>query len=60
MLLNLFINFTLSLISALIGFMFALWGLIRSYQPDLMSSLFFFICAALGATAFVATWILDY
>lgn len=45
------------MVSALVGFTFSLWGFIRSYSPDFMTSLFFFAGAVISAAAMVATYL---
>lgn len=50
-------NFTMGLIGAFLGFLWNLWGLITSYQPDFLTGLFFFAVAGLAGWAFVTTWL---
>lgn len=54
-LIQLLFNFTLGLCGALVVFLYKLWGLTMSYQPDPLSALAFSMCAALAATSMVAT-----
>ena len=56
-LVQLLFNFTLGLVGALVVFLWKLWGLVNSYQPDPLSALVFSLCAALAATAMVATYL---
>ena len=51
------VNMTLGMVTALVGFVFSLWGVIRSFSPDLLTGLLFFLGAAVSATAMVATYI---
>jgi hypothetical protein len=37
MVLHFLVNMSLGLVSALVGFLFSLWGFIRSYQPDFLT-----------------------
>ncbi len=51
------INMSLGMVTALVGFVFSLWGLIRSFSPDLLTGLLFFAGAAVSAAALVATYL---
>lgn len=51
------INMSLGMVTALIGFVFSLWSMIRSFSPDLWTGLLFFAGAAVSATALVATYL---
>lgn len=57
-LLQVLLNFSLGLIMALFVFVFGLWSIVKSYQPDPLTAVLFFICAACAAFAFVATYLL--
>mmetsp|Transcript_22102 Transcript_22102/g.66361 ORF Transcript_22102/g.66361 Transcript_22102/m.66361 type:complete len:310 (+) Transcript_22102:232-1161(+) len=56
-LVQLLFNFTIGLVGALVIFLWRLWGLVNSYQPDPVSALVFSMAAALAATAMVATYL---
>ena len=56
-LVQLLFNFTLGLCGALVVFLYKLWGLTMSYQPDPLSALAFSASAALAATSMVATYL---
>eukprot|EP00287_Rhodomonas_sp_CCMP768_P004683 CAMPEP_0196724270 /NCGR_PEP_ID=MMETSP1091-20130531/6195_1 /TAXON_ID=302021 /ORGANISM="Rhodomonas sp., Strain CCMP768" /LENGTH=286 /DNA_ID=CAMNT_0042066371 /DNA_START=8 /DNA_END=864 /DNA_ORIENTATION=+ len=51
-------NFTLGLIGALIGFIWSLWELIRSYQPDMFTAVAAFLLFTITACSMVATYLL--
>ena len=51
------INMSMGLIGALMGFIWSLWGIVRSFQPDFMTGLVFFFGAAISAAAMVATYL---
>ena len=54
-LLNVVMNFTLGLCGAFVGFVWYLWGVISSYQPDIVTKLtFFFLAFTAGATVVVS------
>ena len=56
-LLQLLINFSLGLVMALVFFIFGLWSIVRSYQPNPLTALAFFLSAVCAAFAFVATYL---
>ena len=56
-LVQLLFNFTLGLCGALAVFLYKLWGLTMSYQPDPLSAVAFAAAAALAATSMVATYL---
>merc|ERR1712232_1080239 len=58
MLMQVLINFSMGLIFALVIFIFGLWGIIQTYQPNPLTALFFFVTAACAAFAFVSTYLL--
>jgi hypothetical protein len=57
-LLHILINFSIGLLSALVFFVFGLWNILRSYQPNPIVAIIVFIGAASAATSFVITYIL--
>lgn len=52
------LNFSLGLVMALCVFVFGLWSIVRSYQPDPLTAVLFFACASCAAFAFVMTYLL--
>jgi len=58
MLMQVLINFSMGLIMALFIFIFGLWSVIQTYQPNPLTGLFFFVTAGCTAFAFVATYLL--
>mmetsp|Transcript_10224 Transcript_10224/g.29133 ORF Transcript_10224/g.29133 Transcript_10224/m.29133 type:complete len:293 (-) Transcript_10224:4066-4944(-) len=57
-LMNVLINFSMGLCVALIMFVIGLWSIVRSYQPNPIVAVLFFVCAACAAFSFVATYLL--
>lgn len=57
-LMNVLFNFSIGLIMALLFFIFGLWSIIRSYQPDPLTALIFFLTAMCAGFAFVSTYLL--
>lgn len=57
MLIQVLINFSMGLVMALIVFVFGLWSIVQSYQPNPMSALIFFLGASCGAFAVVTTYL---
>jgi len=57
MLLHVLMNFTMGLIATFFIFIFGLWSIVRSYQPEPLSAMIFFVCAVSAAFAFVATYL---
>mmetsp|Transcript_18388 Transcript_18388/g.51037 ORF Transcript_18388/g.51037 Transcript_18388/m.51037 type:complete len:292 (-) Transcript_18388:95-970(-) len=57
-LMNVLMNFSAGLCMALVMFVLGLWSIIRSYQANILVAIFFFVCAACAAFAFVATYLL--
>ena len=49
-------NFTVGLISTVVGFIFSLWGLIKSFGASTTEGFLFFILAALGAISFALSF----
>lgn len=58
LLIQFLINFSLGLIMALFIFMFGLWNIVKSYQPNPITAVAFFLSAVCAAFAFVATYLL--
>ena len=58
MLMQVLINFSMGLIMALFIFIFGLWSIVRTYQPNPLTALFFFVTAACAGFAFVSTYLL--
>mmetsp|Transcript_23381 Transcript_23381/g.26907 ORF Transcript_23381/g.26907 Transcript_23381/m.26907 type:complete len:181 (+) Transcript_23381:135-677(+) len=56
-LMNALINFSLGLIMALFIFIFGLWSIVKSYQPDPLTAVAFFLSASCAAFAFVSTFL---
>lgn len=57
-LISLLLNFTIGLFGAVIGFMWSLYGLIRTYQTSLIMAWTYFLFASLAAIAFAASWLI--
>jgi amino acid transporter len=57
-LMQVLINFSLGLLMALVIFIFGLWSSVKSYQPNPIVAVLFFISAACAAFAFVTTYLL--
>jgi hypothetical protein len=57
-LLHILINFSMGLLSALVFFIFGLWNILRSYQPNPFVAIIVFIGAASAASSFVLTYII--
>jgi len=57
MLIQVLINFSLGLIMCLFIFIFGLWSIVRSYQPNPLTAVAFFLSAACAAFAFVSTYL---
>lgn len=58
MLMQILINFSMGLIMALVIFIFGLWSIVQTYQPNPLTALFFFVTATCAAFAFVSTYLL--
>jgi len=54
---QLLMNFTMGLIGALVAFVWYLWGLVRSYQPDPVTAVISFVLFTVAATSMVATYL---
>ena len=57
-LLQVLMNFSIGLCFALVFFVFGLWNIVRSYQPNPIVAVLFFIGAACAAFSFVATYLM--
>jgi hypothetical protein len=57
-LMNVLVNFSIGLTMALIMFIVGLWSIVRSYQPNPIVAVLFFVGAACAAFSFVATYLL--
>merc|ERR1712025_1127930 len=57
-LMQVLVNFSLGLVMALCLFVIGLWSIVRSYQPNPIIAVFFFVSAACAAFSFVATYLL--
>jgi hypothetical protein len=58
LLMNVLVNFSIGLIMALTMFVIGLWSIVRSYQPNPIVAVLFFVGAACAAFSFVATYLL--
>lgn len=58
MLIQVLINFSMGLMVALVVFIFGLWSIVKSYQPDPLTALVFFLSATCAGFAFVTTYLL--
>jgi len=57
-LMQVLLNFSLGLVMALVMFVIGLWSIVRSYQPNPIVAVLFFVSAACAAFSFVATYLL--
>jgi hypothetical protein len=57
-LMQVLMNFSIGLCIALVMFVFGLWSIVRSYQPNPIVALLFFIGAGCAAFSFVMTYLL--
>jgi hypothetical protein len=57
-LLQALLNFSMGLVMALFIFIFGLWSIVRSYQPNPITAVAFFLSASCAAFAFVSTYLL--
>lgn len=57
-LMQVLMNFSLGLVVALFTFVFGLWSIVRSYQPNPIVAVVFFVAAACAAFSFVATYLI--
>ena len=58
LLMQVLMNFSIGLVMALIMFVIGLWSIVKSYQPNPIIAVFFFIMAACAAFSFVTTYLL--
>lgn len=58
LLMQILLNFSLGLVMALVMFVIGLWSIIRSYQPNAIVAVLFFISAVCAAFSFVSTYLL--
>ena len=58
MLMQVLINFSMGLVMALVIFVFGLWSIISSYQPNPLVGVIFFVTAACAGFAFVSTYLM--
>eukprot|EP00523_Entomoneis_sp_CCMP467_P012943 CAMPEP_0168789256 /NCGR_PEP_ID=MMETSP0725-20121227/12757_1 /TAXON_ID=265536 /ORGANISM="Amphiprora sp., Strain CCMP467" /LENGTH=228 /DNA_ID=CAMNT_0008839557 /DNA_START=350 /DNA_END=1036 /DNA_ORIENTATION=+ len=56
-LMNVLINFSMGLFMSLLFFIFGLWTIVRSYQPNPIMAVLVFVGAAAAAFAYVATYL---
>lgn len=56
LLMKMLFNFTLGMIGTVVGFIFSLYSIIRTYQAAIYTALFFFFAASLAAISFAMTW----
>jgi hypothetical protein len=57
-LMQVLLNFSVGLVMALVMFVIGLWSIVRSYQPNPLVAVVFFVMAACAAFSFVATYLL--
>lgn len=57
LLMQVLVNFSMGLVMALIMFAIGLWSIVRSYQPNPLVAVFFFIAAVCAAFSVVATYL---
>jgi ABC-type multidrug transport system fused ATPase/permease subunit len=57
-LMQVLMNFSIGLVMALVMFVIGLWTIVRSYQPNPIVAVLFFVMAACAAFSFVATYLL--
>jgi len=57
-LIQVLINFSIGLFMALVTFVLGLWGIVKSYQPNPLTAVIFFVGASCAAFAFVSTYLL--
>lgn len=56
-LMQVLINFSMGLVMSLVIFVGNLWSIIRSYQPNPLTAVFFFLGSTCAAAAFVSTYL---
>jgi hypothetical protein len=57
-LMQVLLNFSIGLMFALVFFIIGLWSIVRSYQPNPIVAVFFFIGAACAGFTFVVTYLM--
>jgi ABC-type multidrug transport system fused ATPase/permease subunit len=57
-LMQVLLNFSMGLVMALVMFVVGLWAVVRSYQPNPVVAVLFFLAATVAACSFVATYLL--
>lgn len=58
MMVQVLINFSIGLIMAFFIFVFGLWSIVRSYQPNPITAVIYFVSAVCAAFAFVSSYLL--
>ena len=58
MLMQVLLNFSLGLMMAFVMFVIGLWSIVKSYQPNPVIAVLFFVSAACAAFSFVTTYLL--
>lgn len=57
-LMQVLVNFSMGLVMALVMFIIGLWSIVRSYQPNPIVAVLFFVAASCAAFSFVATYLI--
>lgn len=57
-LMQVLLNFSLGLVMALVFFVFGLWTIVRSYQPNPITAVVFFLGASIAGFSFVVTYLM--
>lgn len=57
-LMQVLVNFSMGLALALVMFVIGLWSIVRSYQPNPIVAVIFFVAASCAAFSFVATYLI--
>ena len=58
MMMQVLINFSMGLVMAFFIFTFGLWSIVRSYQPNPITAVVYFVSAVCAAFAFVSSYLL--
>lgn len=58
MMMQVLINFSMGLVMAFFIFVFGLWSIVRSYQPNPFTAVVYFVSAVCAAFAFVSSYLL--
>ena len=58
MMMQVLINFSMGLVMAFFIFVFGLWSIVRSYQPNPVTAVVYFVSAVCAAFAFVSSYLL--